>query len=63
MASHDHKILEAGKPGKEKKPPESKADLGEDDACRCKEVSEMSPRRLLTLMLRDLAFWKKAKKE
>jgi hypothetical protein len=34
-----------------------------DDACRCKEASEMTPRQLLGLMMRDLAFWKKAKKE
>jgi hypothetical protein len=34
-----------------------------DDACRCKETSAMSPRQLLGLMMRDLAFWKKAKKE
>jgi hypothetical protein len=34
-----------------------------DDACRCKEASEMTPRQLLGLMIRDLAFWKKGKKE
>lgn len=34
-----------------------------DDACRCREASEMTPRQLLGLMMRDLAFWKKAKKE
>ncbi len=33
-----------------------------DDACRCKEVSEMKPRQLLRLMMGDLAFWKKMKK-
>jgi hypothetical protein len=33
-----------------------------DDSCRCKEVSVMTPRQLLGLMMRDLAFWKKAKK-
>jgi hypothetical protein len=34
-----------------------------DDACRCKEVSEKTPRELLELMFSDLAFWKKIKKE
>lgn len=33
------------------------------DNCRCKEVSEMSPRELLRTMMNDLAFWKKGKKE
>jgi hypothetical protein len=30
--------------------------------CRCKETSKMSPRELLELMMKDLAFWKKEKK-
>jgi hypothetical protein len=34
-----------------------------DDACRCKEASRMTPRELLELMFRDLALWKKKKKE
>ena len=34
----------------------------DDDACRCKETSHMTPRELLRLMMNDLAFWKKAKK-
>jgi len=38
-------------------------DRAGDDSCRCKEASAMTPRQLLELMLRDLAFWKKAKKE
>lgn len=36
---------------------------GHDDACRCKETSKMAPRELLKLMMSDLAFWKKSKKE
>ncbi|MEW5744246.1 MAG: hypothetical protein AB1805_02220 [Nitrospirota bacterium] len=35
---------------------------GQGDACRCKEVAEMSPFEMLKLMLRDLAFWKKDKR-
>lgn len=34
-----------------------------DDPCRCKETSKMTPRELLRLMMDDLAFWKKAKKD
>lgn len=49
-------------PGKEKEPAESKAGVSKDDACRCKEASEKTPRELLRLMISDLAFWKKAKK-
>ncbi|MDA8100488.1 MAG: hypothetical protein M0042_12800 [Nitrospiraceae bacterium] len=33
-----------------------------DDTCRCKETSRMSPKELLKLMMNDLAFWKKEKK-
>lgn len=35
-------------------------EAGED--CRCKEASKMTPRQLLDMMMRDLAFWKKTKK-
>ena len=34
----------------------------EDDACRCKQTSKMTPRELLKLMMSDLAFWKRKKK-
>ncbi len=34
-----------------------------DDDCRCKETSEMTPRELFRLMIRDLSFWKRPKKE
>ncbi len=36
---------------------------GVEDACRCREVSEMKPGDLLRLMMSDLAFWKKAKRD
>lgn len=32
-------------------------------ACRCKETAVMTPRQLLGLMMHDLAFWKKRKKD
>jgi hypothetical protein len=56
------KTADPGGPGKEKKTAERQAGAGKGDVCRCKEVSEMPPRKLLGLMLSDLAFWKKAKK-
>ncbi len=33
------------------------------DVCRCEETAKMTPRELIGLMMKDLAFWKKAKKE
>ena len=41
-----------------------KHQAGEDHSenCRCKEASSMTPRELLALMVKDLAFWKKGKK-
>ena len=35
---------------------------GHDENCRCKEASSMTPRELLKLMVKDLAFWKKGEK-
>jgi hypothetical protein len=52
----------AGGQGNEKKPAEEQAGGGKNDACRCKETSQMTPRELLKLMVNDLAFWKKKKK-
>ncbi len=47
--------------GDERKAADSQA--GPDqDACRCKETSAMTPRELLKLMVSDLSFWKKGKK-
>ena len=34
-----------------------------EDACRCEETSKMTAGELLKLMMSDLAFWKKTKKE
>ena len=63
MVTHYPKIVDPGGPGNEKETAETQAGAGSADACRCKETSEMTPRELLRLMLSDLAFWKKAKKE
>ncbi len=56
------KNIDPGAAGNEKKTAEWQA-AGKDDTCRCKETSKMTPRELLRLMMNDLAFWKKAKKE
>ncbi len=56
------KTVDPGGPGTEKKIAAPQAEAGKEDACRCKEASEMTPRQLIGLMLSDLAFWKKAKK-
>ena len=52
-------------PVRQNGPAKPQAGVGKDkdDACRCKETSQMTPRQLLGLMMRDLAFWKKPKKE
>jgi hypothetical protein len=62
MAIPYQKAVDPGGPEKEKKTAEGQAGAGKDDTCRCKEVSKMPPRKLLGLMISDLAFWKKAKK-
>jgi hypothetical protein len=62
MLTRDPKTIEPV-PGKEKETVTLQARAGEEDACRCKEASEMTPRQLLRLMISDLAFWKKARKE
>jgi hypothetical protein len=62
MIIRHQKTDELGEPEKEKKPTEKPAGASSDDICRCKEVAVMKPRKLLGLMISDLAFWKKAKK-
>ncbi len=62
MATGYQKTVHPRGPGKMKNTAERQAGAGKDDTCRCKEVSKMAPRKLLGLMISDLAFWKKAKK-
>jgi hypothetical protein len=50
------------RPGKKETTPEKQAATDGENACRCKDASEMTPRQLLGLMFSDLAFWKKPKK-
>jgi hypothetical protein len=56
------KTVGPGASGKDEKDAVSEAGADKDDACRCKEASEMTPGQLFKLMVSDLAFWKKAKK-
>ena len=42
-----------------KKPAELKRDESVDNGCRCKEVAKKSLPEMITLMIGDLAFWKK----
>jgi hypothetical protein len=49
------------KPVQKGQPAEQEADGAGEIACRCKEVSKKTLPELLRLMIKDLAFWKKAK--
>ena len=62
MVIRHQKTADPGGPKIEKKPAEKPAGAGREDSCRCKEVAVMKPRKLVGLMISDLAFWKKAKK-
>jgi hypothetical protein len=62
MITRRQNTVDSDGPGKEKKTAEQQTGAGKDDLCRCKAVSKMTPGELLGLMIRDLAFWKKAKK-
>ena len=62
MVIHYHNNDNPGGSGKEKKNAENKPVAINEDTCRCKETSKMTPRELLRLMISDLAFWKDAKK-
>jgi len=62
MATQYKKAAVPGGPEKENQTAKGQAGAGGEEACRCKEASEMRPRQLLRLMISDLAFWKKAKK-
>lgn len=62
VRNHDQKI-DPGMVVKEKKTGQAGEKSAVDDSCRCREVSEMKPGDLLRLMMSDLAFWKKPKKD
>jgi hypothetical protein len=42
--------------------PEKARNSNKEDGCRCKEVSRKSLPELLKLLINDLAFWKKTKR-
>ena len=50
-----------GRPEKDEKTAELPAGAENDETCRCKSTSEMSPGELFRLMMSDLVFWKKGK--
>jgi hypothetical protein len=63
MVTGSQKTVHSHGAEKEREPAGPRTGTGSEDACRCKEASRMSPRELLKLMVKDLAFWKKTDKE
>jgi hypothetical protein len=63
MTAHDEKAADKKVPGGHPENTAPQAGTEENDACRCKEASKMTPRQLLDLMLNDLAFWNKGHKK
>ena len=63
MNTREQKASEPVGSEKEKEAAKERTGAGTGDACRCKETSEMTPRQLVGLMISDLAFWKKTKKD
>jgi hypothetical protein len=49
------------RPDEKGTPDEQEAGEAGEITCRCKEVSKKTLPELLRLMIKDLAFWKKAK--
>ena len=49
------------RPDEKGKPAEQEAGEAGEIICRCKEVSKKTLPELLRIMIKDLAFWKKAK--
>lgn len=43
--------------------PERPDGMNPGDACRCKETAKMTPGELLKLMMKDLAFWRRSKRD
>jgi hypothetical protein len=48
---------------KEKKNSEKPDGMNPSETCRCKETSKMTPGELLKLMIKDLASWRRAKRD
>ena len=61
MSTHSHKTT-GPETVQQNETARQPAETGHGDDCRCKETSAMTPRQLLELMVRDLAFWKRPKK-
>jgi hypothetical protein len=63
MAIRDVRTAQSGDGVKENDTAGVHGKAGHGDVCRCQETSKMSPRELIKIMMSDLAFWKKSKKE
>jgi hypothetical protein len=63
MAIRNMKTPETPGRGRGKDAAHEHAGTDHDETCRCKETSKMSPQELLRLMVNDLAFWKKTKRD
>ncbi len=61
MAKKEHGDI-VPKKGVSKKTKHSGPEEGGEEACRCREVAEKTPKELLKLAIDDLSFWKKIKK-
>jgi hypothetical protein len=62
MTAESRKTSQESDQGKERAGGQLRPGPKNNDACRCKEVSKMSPRQLFKVMISDLAFWKKSGK-
>jgi len=64
MKKHKEPAVGSGKGIVEKeKFPEKRLKEENEENCRCKEVAKKTPREMLRLMIDDMAFWKKAKRQ
>lgn len=63
MAILNMKTPDPARTGRGKEAAHEHEGTDHDEACRCKEASEMTPGQLLRIMFNDLAFWKKTKKD
>jgi hypothetical protein len=63
MIRRYQKTDSARSPGEMEEDAKSQTGEGSDGTCRCKKTSEMTAGELLKLMMSDLSFWKKTKKE
>lgn len=61
MKEHERESVGTGKTSPVREKAGEETGPGNEDACRCKEVSRKSFPELLKVMIKDLAFWKREK--